>query len=74
MSVKESVVFDFETHSGKSRSLSLPDPAAGVSATDLGRAAAKILLANVFDESVGSGRPVKAKRATHVVVESTPWF
>ena len=74
MGVKESLLMTFVTHSGKSRTLNIPEPQAGLAEQDANMAAAKIVSSGVFDEAAGAGRPVGLTRAVRQVVTSSTLF
>lgn len=59
-----SIIFSFQTSTGRVRTLSLPDPAPGVNTSMAHAASNSFIGADIFDDSPGtSGRLISLKRA-----------
>ena len=75
---RTAIIFSFNTHLGRVRTLNVPEPLPlpVLDIENVGTAAEKIILADIFDEDefISSGRLVSLQRAVHEHVDSTPWF
>ena len=74
--IRESLIFTFLTHTDKSRSLHVPGPLPlpGLDPTDVSMAGQRIVTANIFDQNIGTGRPVSMTRAVHEQVTTRRIF
>lgn len=59
---RESIIFSFNTHIGRVRLLSVPNPMANVTMAQINSGAQDIIDSNAFNENHGTGRPVSTRR------------
>lgn len=71
---REVLILGFLTKLNRMRSLSIPDPAPGIDASQALNAANNIINSNIFDPAIGNGSLDVLNRVHHERTETTTLF